>query len=104
MTWCSRMESQGRAKERAVDVTTVSGPGSTGTDWRVHYSVNVTNLQCDFLQLTDVGGETLRRVPVRRGDIILGDRAYATPVSVAHVHNAHADLVVRVEPAVAAAV
>jgi Transposase DDE domain len=90
-----RMESQGRPV-RVVDATTVSEPGSTGTDWRVHYAVNLTNLQCDFFELTDVrGGETLRRVPVRRGDIILGDRIYATPVGAAHVQNAHADLVVR---------
>lgn len=90
-----RMESQGRPV-RAVDATTVSEPGSTGTDWRVHYAVNLTNLQCDFFELTGVeGGETLRRVPVRRGDIILGDRIYATPVGVAHVVGAHADMVVR---------
>jgi hypothetical protein len=89
------MESQGRPV-RAVDATTVSEPGSTGTDWRVHYAVNLANLQCDFFELTDAqGGETLRRIPVRRGDIILGDRLYATPVSVAYVQNAHADLVVR---------
>jgi hypothetical protein len=90
-----RMESQGRPV-RAVDATTVSEPGSTGTDWRVHYAVNLTTLQCDFFEPTRVqGGETLRRVPVRRGDIILGDRIYATPVGVARVHKAHADLVVR---------
>jgi hypothetical protein len=89
------LESQGRPV-RVIDATTVSEPGSTGTDWRVHYAVNLTNLQCDFFELTDVkGGETLRRVPVRRGDIILGDRIYATPVGVAHVRNANADVVVR---------
>jgi len=49
---------------RAVDATTVSEPGSTGTDWRLHYAINLTNLQCDFFELTDVhGGETWRRVP-----------------------------------------
>jgi hypothetical protein len=79
-----------------VDATTVSEPGSTGTDWRVHYAVNLTNLQCDFFELTGVeGDETLRRVPVRRGDIILGDGIYATPVGVAHVPGAQADEVVR---------
>jgi Transposase DDE domain len=89
------MESQGRPV-RAVDATTVSEPGSTGTDWRVHYAINLTNLQCDFFEVTDVrGGETLRRVPVHRGDIVLGDRIYATPVSVAHVRQAQADIVVR---------
>jgi len=89
------LESQGRPV-RAVDATTVSEPGSTGTDWRVHYAVNLANLQCDFFELTGVeGGETLRRVPVRAGDIIMGDRVYATPVGVAHVIAAHADIIVR---------
>lgn len=82
---------------RAVDATTVSEPGSTGTDWRIHYSVNLGDLQCDFFELTDVkGGETLRRVPIKPHDIIMGDRIYATPPGVAHVMDAHADLVVRV--------
>jgi hypothetical protein len=89
------VESQGRPV-RAVDATTVSEPGSTGTNWRVHYVVNLANLQCDFFELTGVeGGETLRRIPVRPGDIMLGDRVYATPVGVAHVKDAQADIVVR---------
>jgi hypothetical protein len=46
--------------------------------------------------LTDVkGGETLRRIPIRPGDIMLGDRIYATPVGVAHVKAAQADILVR---------
>jgi hypothetical protein len=89
------LESQGRPV-RAVDATTVSEPGSTGTDWRVHYAINLANLQCDFFELTEVeGGETLRRVPIRPGDIMMGDRVYATPVSVAHVRAAQGDIIVR---------
>jgi hypothetical protein len=89
------LESQGRPVQ-LVDATTVSERGSTGTDWRVHYVVNLAKLQCDFFELTDVkGGETLRRIPVRPGDIILGDRIYATPVGVAHVKAAQADMLVR---------
>ena len=89
------VESQGRPV-RIVDATTVSEPGSTGTDWRVHYAVNLASLQCDFFELTGAeGGETLRRVPIRSGDIILGDRAYATPAGVSKVTAAGADLVVR---------
>jgi len=88
-------DSQGRPV-RAVDATTVAEPGSTGTDWRVHYAINLANLQCDFFELTGVaGGETLRRIPVRAGDIMMGDRIYATPVGVAHVKAAAADIVVR---------
>ncbi len=80
------MEVAGR-RLRAVDATSVSEPGSTGTDWKVHYAVNLADLQCDFFELTDVreGGETFRRVPVVPGDILMGDRVYAAPPGVSHV-------------------
>ena len=66
-----------RQRVRAVDATSISEPGSTGTDWRIHYSINLANLQCDFFLLTDVGGgETWRRFPITPGDILLGDRGY----------------------------
>lgn len=85
-----------RHRLRAVDATVVSEPGSTGTDWRIHYAINLTNLQCDFFELTDVrGGETWRRIPVAPGDVLLGDRAYGTPTGVAHVVGAKGDVLVR---------
>ncbi len=84
-------------KLRAVDATAVSEPGATGADWKVHYAVNVADLQCDFFELTDIqhGGETFRRVPVVGGDIMMGDRVYATPPGVAHVVGAGGDVLVR---------
>ena len=83
---------------RAVDATSVCEPGSTGTDWKVHWAVNLADLQCDFFELTDIreGGETFRRVPVVPGDILMGDRVYAAPPGVAHVVRAQGDVVVRV--------
>ena len=36
----------GGYRVRAVDATTVQEPGSTGTDWRVHFCLNLANLQC----------------------------------------------------------
>jgi len=82
---------------RVVDATSVSEPGSTGTDWKLHYAVNLGDLQCDFFELTAVGngGETFRRVPVRAKDIMLGDRIYATPPGVAHVVDSGGDVLVR---------
>ena len=81
---------------RAVDATAVSEPGSTGTDWRIHYAINLRTLQCDFFELTDAhGGETWRRFPVQSGDIMLGDRGYANPQGVEHVVKAGGDVVVR---------
>lgn len=82
---------------RAVDTTTVSRPGSTGTDWRVHFSINLVDLQCDFLEVTDAhGGETFRRVPVAASDLLLGDRCYGTPPGIAHVVGASGHVLVRV--------
>lgn len=80
----------------AVDATTITEPGSTGTDWRIHYAIDLATLQCDFFLLTDVkSGETWRRFPVRKGDIMLGDRGYANPNGVAHVVEAGGEVVVR---------
>ncbi len=82
---------------RAIDATSVSEPGSTGTDWKVHWAVNLADLQCDFFELTDVhvSGETFRRVPVVAGDILMGDRVYAAPPGVAHVVRSQGDVIVR---------
>lgn len=81
---------------RVVDATAISEPGSTGTDWRIHYAINLSNLQCDFFQLTDVsGGETWRRFPVAEGDILLGDRGYSNPNGVDHVVRAGGEVIVR---------
>lgn len=90
------MEMAGR-RLRAVDATWVSEPGSTGSSWKVHWAVNLADLQCDFFELSDLkhGGETFRRVPVAAGDILLGDRVYAAPPGIGHVIRAHGDVVVR---------
>lgn len=84
---------------RAIDATVVSEPGSTGTDWRLHYGLRLADLRCDFFELTDVrGGESWKRVPVQPGEILLGDRVYGRPSGIAHAIKAKADVVVRFTP------
>lgn len=86
---------QGR-RVRAVDATTVEEPGATGTNWRVHYSISLPEMRCDFYRLTDAkGGETYTQLPVERGDIVLGDRGYCQRQGVAHVLRDHGDVIVR---------
>lgn len=81
---------------RAIDATTVEEPGATGTSWRVHYSIALPSLECDFFEVTDAtGGETLRRFPVRQGDIILADRGYCHRSAVADMIERNAQVVVR---------
>jgi hypothetical protein len=81
---------------RVLDATNIEEPGPTGTDCRLHYSLRLPQLSCDFLQLTDAhGGETLKRLPVAKGDIVLCDRGYSHREGVAQVLAQEADVVVR---------
>jgi len=62
---------------RAVDASVVCEPGSTGTDWRVHYSLDLYGLHCDEFHVTGPKvGESFARFHVSPGDLMLGDRAY----------------------------
>ena len=81
---------------RAVDATTVEEQGGAGTDWRVHYTLRLPELSCDFFELTDEhGGETYRRIPVEHGDLLLADRGYSNAAGVAAVRAAGGDVLVR---------
>jgi len=105
MTWIARSlceqlrDEQGLRtplRLRAVDSTSISGPASTGTDWRVHYAINLDTLDCDWHEITDKhGGEALARTPMCAGDVMLADRNYLSPSGLAAVHAAGAAIIVR---------
>jgi transposase len=62
---------------RAVDASVICEPGSTGTDWRCHYSLDLCGLRCDeFLVTGPKVGESFARFHISSGDLMLGDRAY----------------------------
>lgn len=84
---------------KIVDATTVQEPGATGTSWRVHYVMRLENLACEHFELTDAhGAEKLWRVPVQAGDLVMGDRVYATSAGIAHVIAAGGHALVRMSP------
>jgi hypothetical protein len=86
----------GGRRWRIVDATTAQEPGATGIDWRVHYVVQLPALTCDFVEVTGVrGGETLCRLPVQAGDVVLGDRGYSHRAGVAWVLGQGGDVIVR---------
>jgi hypothetical protein len=81
---------------RILDATNVEEPGATGTDWRIHYSLRLPELCCDFFELTDAhGGESLRRLPVERGDLVLVDRGYNDRQAVGRVLECGGDVIMR---------
>jgi hypothetical protein len=84
---------------RVLDSTCVSEPGATGTSWRLHYSLKLPEMVCDFFEITDVhGGEFLQRLPVSRGDVVLADRGYCKKVGLAPLLETGADIVMRLLP------
>jgi len=85
---------------RVIDATDVREPGSTGSSWRVHYSVRLPELACDHYELTDSrGGEKLGRFGFRAGELVLVDRGYSHRAGVAHVLESGAHVVVRLNHA-----
>jgi hypothetical protein len=90
---CSEIpDGKGKLRIRIVDATTVQEPGSTGTNWRLHYSLSLKTLHCDHFEITDVhGSESLRRFAIKSGDLVLADRFYGSPKHVRHVvdHDGH---------------
>jgi Transposase DDE domain len=82
---------------RLVDATTVSRPGSTGVDWRVHLSLSLAPWAVDGLELTDGrGAEALTRHPARPGDIQVADRGHARRSDLGAVLAQGGALVVRI--------
>ncbi len=83
-------------RPRVIDSTTVQGPASKGVEWRVHYSLDLVDLNCDWIELTDArGAELLERTPMRRGDVLLADRNYLRPAGVRAAAAAEAYVLVR---------
>ncbi len=81
---------------RLVDGTSISEPGSTGTDWRIHYCFRLDGLICDHFSITDPKtGESFERYPVGNGDLMIGDRGYCRRGGVSYVLRNGGQVMVR---------
>jgi hypothetical protein len=61
-----------------TDSSSISQPGSTGTDWRLHAVYDLGRGGFSHLQLTDRrGAETLNRGQPIKGEVEIADRGYA---------------------------
>lgn len=89
-------------KLRLTDGSHVKEPGKTGSSWRIHYSLELPSLRCDFFELTPAKGagtgESLTRLEVSPGEHVLADRGYSSAKGFFHVVAAGADLTVRLCP------
>jgi hypothetical protein len=81
---------------RLIDSTAISEPGSTGSDWRIHYAINLIGLQCDTFEVTDKHvGESLTIFPIEKGDLLLADRGYCNRKGISHVLHNGGDVLIR---------
>ena len=81
---------------RLVDGTVIKEPGSTGTDWRIHYCVQLASLRCDYFHISDPSiGESLTLYPVEKDDLIIGDRGYCRRKGIMHVLKNEGQVMVR---------
>jgi hypothetical protein len=81
---------------RLVDATTVSAPGSQGTDWRVHLGFDLGSLSIDAVELTGAeGGESLSRFQIGAREVLIGDRGYAHRRGLWSVRQGGGDFLVR---------
>jgi hypothetical protein len=84
---------------RVVDATVINGPGPVAVQWRAHVLVDPATGGFRAVELTgNEGGEKLARHCVQPGEVILGDRAYATARGVHAVREAEAHVLVRLNP------
>ena len=82
-----------------VDGSSLQGPGSEGTDYRVHLALDLVNLTLHEMQASGAGGaESLARYAWRAGDIALADRGYNQPRVVLELEGRQVRVIVRLVP------
>jgi hypothetical protein len=82
---------------RIVDASIITEPGITGSNWRLHYSIELFGLSCDHFQITDQKvGETFRNFPIKKGDLLMGDRGYGSIAGINYVIENDGDFLVRI--------
>lgn len=88
---------------RLVDSTLVREQGATGSLWRIHYSLKIPSLSCDFFKITHGkgtgNGDTLLQYPAKKGDYIIADCGYSQARGICHASSNEAYVCIRVNPA-----
>ena len=80
-----------------VDASTVSLPGSAGSDWRLHARYEPALARFTDLVITEArSAEALSWVAVRAGDVVVQDRGYARVRNFVHARAQGADFLTRI--------
>lgn len=81
----------------AVDATDIVAGGKANQKWHIHYALDLFTLSCAMFKLTpETTGESLKNFDLKPGDLVLGDRAYASLSGIEYCKTHGADFVLRV--------
>jgi len=79
-----------------VDASDVTEKGRSKRTWRLHYALNLNEMNtAQHVITTNETGESLRNFTFQEGDLILGDRIYSTLNGMEHAEAAGARYVLR---------
>lgn len=82
---------------RLVDATSISHPGSTGTDWRIHLGFDLSRMTIDHIELTDhSGAESLSRFHFSPDEVAIADGGYAHRAGLSHTHSSGGRFLIRI--------
>jgi hypothetical protein len=94
---CKAFRAMHGVRLRLEDASTLCCPGSHGSDYRLHLSVNLWPLAIDGIGITDAkGAETLARFAPQQNEIRIADRGYAYTRSLTALLPVDSPLVVRI--------
>lgn len=88
----------GKYRVLAVDASDIMTGGKANQKWHLHYAVDLFTLSCAMFKLTpETIGESLKNFEIQSGDLVMGDRAYATLSGIEYCKNNGTDFVLRVK-------
>lgn len=81
---------------KSVDASVITEPGSTGTDWRLHYCMDLFKLNCTEFKITRPNiGESFINYKISNNDLFIGDRAYGRLKGLCYIKENGGDFIAR---------
>lgn len=79
---CDSIPDSKNKRIRVFDASIIHEPGQSGSQWRLHFSLGLPSMECDYFEVTSASGvdtgETFARFPIDKNDYIIADRGYCS--------------------------
>lgn len=81
----------------AIDASNITSKGAVMQTWRLHYAVNLFSMNTEQFKITPESiGESLSNYELKKNDLIMADRIYATITGIEYCCNTGADFILRI--------